>query len=72
MVVGANCLLYMNQSSPSVGVSLNSITDCSTNFPLSMFKPAWLLAVGGVWPGDEATWLLASDSIGLVTSWLEM
>lgn len=38
LVVGANSLLYMNQSSPSVGVALNSITDCSTNFPLSAFQ----------------------------------
>ena len=31
---GANTLLYMNQSSPSLGFSLNCLTDTTTNFQL--------------------------------------
>lgn len=31
---GANALIYMNQSSPSMGFSLNSMTDTTTNFQL--------------------------------------
>ena len=32
--MGANSILYLNQSSPTVGLSLNSLSDVSTNFPL--------------------------------------
>lgn len=35
MVCGTNSLLYLNQSVPPYGVSLNSIADHSTDFPLS-------------------------------------
>ena len=34
--MGANTLLYMNQSSPSMGVALNSHTEMSTNFNLRL------------------------------------
>lgn len=33
-MVGANCLLYLNQSSPAFGISLNSISESTTHFPL--------------------------------------
>lgn len=32
-----NSLIYLNQSVPPFGVSLNSIADHSTSFPLSKF-----------------------------------
>lgn len=32
-----NALIYLNQSVPPYGVSLNSIADHSTSFPLSKF-----------------------------------
>ena len=35
LVFAVNSLLYLNQSLPPYGVSLNSITDYSTEFPLS-------------------------------------
>lgn len=35
MVCATNSLLYLNQSVPPYGVSLNSIADHSTDFPLS-------------------------------------
>ena len=41
--MGANLILYLNQSSPTVGMSLNSISDISTNFPLR--NPAGNLAI---------------------------
>ena len=34
LIVGANCLLYLNQSSPAVGISLNSLSESTTQFPL--------------------------------------
>ncbi|PSN32102.1 Cleavage and polyadenylation specificity factor subunit 1 [Blattella germanica] len=34
LVVAINALIYLNQSVPPFGVSLNSISDVSTNFPL--------------------------------------
>lgn len=38
LVISHNALIYLNQSVPPYGVSLNSITDVSTGFPLSMLK----------------------------------
>lgn len=35
MICATNSLLYLNQSVPPYGVSLNSIADHSTEFPLS-------------------------------------
>lgn len=35
LVVAINSLIYLNQSVPPYGVSLNSIADHSTSFPLS-------------------------------------
>ena len=35
LVFAVNSLHYLNQSYPSVDVSLNSITDVTTNVPLS-------------------------------------
>ena len=35
LVFAVNSLHYLNQSYPSVDISLNSITDTSTNVPLS-------------------------------------
>lgn len=35
LIFAVNALIYLNQSIPPYGVSLNSITDQSTNFPLS-------------------------------------
>lgn len=43
LLMGANSILYMNQSSPTVGMSLNSISDISTNFPLR--NPAGNVAI---------------------------
>ncbi|KAF0313007.1 Cleavage and polyadenylation specificity factor subunit 1 [Amphibalanus amphitrite] len=37
LVLAVNCLLYLNQSVPTYGVSLNTLTETSTRFPL---KPA--------------------------------
>lgn len=37
LVMSVNALIYLNQSVPPYGVSLNSIADHSTSFPLSMF-----------------------------------
>lgn len=37
LLVAVNSLLYLNQSVPPYGVSLNSFTDFSTSFPLSKF-----------------------------------
>ncbi len=34
MVFGANTLIYMNQSSPALGYSLNHLTETTTNFQL--------------------------------------
>lgn len=36
LVVAINALIYLNQSVPPFGVSLNSISDISTNFPLKV------------------------------------
>jgi hypothetical protein len=38
LVVAVNALIYLNQSVPPFGVSLNSINDISTNFPLSELR----------------------------------
>ena len=35
LVYATNSLLYLNQSTPLYGVSLNSIAEHSTDFPLS-------------------------------------
>ena len=35
LVLAVNCLLYLNQSVPTYGVSLNTITETSSRFPLS-------------------------------------
>lgn len=40
LIIGANTLLYMNQSSPSVGMSLSSITDNTTKFELRLQSSA--------------------------------
>ncbi len=40
LIIGANTLLYMNQSTPTVGVALNSYTETSTNFALRLQSPA--------------------------------
>lgn len=37
LIVAINSLIYLNQSVPPYGVSLNSIADHSTSFPLSEF-----------------------------------
>lgn len=37
LVFSVNALMYLNQSVPPYGVSLNSSADHSTNFPLSKF-----------------------------------
>lgn len=36
LIMSINALIYLNQSVPPYGVSLNSITDVSTNFPLKV------------------------------------
>lgn len=38
LVLAHNSIIYLNQSVPPYGVSLNSIADHSTNFPLSKFR----------------------------------
>ena len=38
LVCATNSLLYLNQSVPPYGVSLNSIAEHSTDFPLSKYK----------------------------------
>lgn len=35
LILTTNAIIYLNQSVPPFGVSLNSVTDISTNFPLS-------------------------------------
>lgn len=35
LIMAVNSLIYLNQSIPPYGVSLNSLADTSTNFPLS-------------------------------------
>lgn len=35
LIMAVNSLIYLNQSIPPYGVSLNSLADASTNFPLS-------------------------------------
>ena len=42
LVFAVNSLHYLNQSFPSVDVSLNSITDNSTNVPLSKFSDVYV------------------------------
>lgn len=37
IIVANNSLIYLNQSVPPYGVSLNSIADHSTSFPLSTY-----------------------------------
>lgn len=37
LIMTINALIYLNQSVPPYGVSLNSTADHSTVFPLSMF-----------------------------------
>lgn len=37
LIVSINALIYLNQSVPPFGVSLNSTADHSTSFPLSKF-----------------------------------
>lgn len=44
LVVAINSLMYLNQSVPPYGVSLNSIADHSTSFPLSKFETHLCLA----------------------------
>ncbi|XP_008551779.2 cleavage and polyadenylation specificity factor subunit 1 [Microplitis demolitor] len=34
LIMAVNSLIYLNQSIPPYGVSLNSLAECSTNFPL--------------------------------------
>lgn len=36
LIFSVNALIYLNQSVPPYGISLNSITDVSTNFPLKI------------------------------------
>lgn len=43
LIVAINSLIYLNQSVPPFGVSLNSIADHSTSFPLSMILNVVLL-----------------------------
>jgi cleavage and polyadenylation specificity factor subunit 1 len=43
LLLGANSILYLNQSSPTLGISLNSVSDVSTNFPLR--NPAGSVAI---------------------------
>jgi cleavage and polyadenylation specificity factor subunit 1 len=43
LVFGANTLIYMNQSSSSLGFSLNCLTDTTTNFQLR--QPTHSLAI---------------------------
>lgn len=38
LIFTINAIIYLNQSVPPFGVALNSITDISTNFPLSKFQ----------------------------------
>lgn len=35
LIMAVNSLIYLNQSIPPYGVSLNSLTESSTNFPMS-------------------------------------
>lgn len=37
LIMAINSLIYLNQSIPPYGVSLNSLTDNCTNFPLSKY-----------------------------------
>lgn len=37
LIMSVNALIYLNQSVPPYGVSLNSIAETSTNFPLSKY-----------------------------------
>ena len=42
-MVGANTLIYLNQSSPSVGVALNSLAEAHTSYQLR--QPPGSLAI---------------------------
>ena len=37
LIISVNSLIYLNQSIPPYGVSLNSLAETSTNFPLSKY-----------------------------------
>lgn len=37
LIMAVNSLIYLNQSIPPYGVSLNSLAETSTNFPLSLY-----------------------------------
>lgn len=41
LIMAVNSLIYLNQSIPPYGVSLNALTDASTNFPLSKYKKSF-------------------------------
>lgn len=56
MIFAVNSLLYLNQSVPPYGVSLNSLTNGTTVFPLR--KPACLPTA----PWATAAWLPSTPS----------
>lgn len=46
LIMSVNALIYLNQSIPPYGVSLNSIAETCTNFPLSKYsKDGWIQIV---------------------------
>ena len=38
LIMAVNSLIYLNQSIPPYGISLNSLAETSTNFPLSKYS----------------------------------
>ena len=68
--MGANCLLYLNQSTPTLGVSLNSLTETTTAFPLRHQSPLPLsldCSQAAVLSEDQAVVLLKGGEIFVLT-----
>ena len=52
LIMAINALIYLNQSVPPFGVSLNSMNDVSTNFPLSKLLLTIIITTGTIFCGS--------------------